>query len=69
MVKTKQMKRASGRNETTIRSSQKLVKEEVVGDKAVYADGDSWTNHLKLVAFTLVGTVLIYFVMHPNSKV
>ncbi len=68
MVKSKQMKRTSGRNETTIRGSQRLVKEEVV-EKKVHVDSDSWTNHLKLVAFTIVGLVMIYIVMHPNSKV
>lgn len=63
------MKRTSGRNETTIRSSQRLSKEvEPVVEVAV-KDADGWANHLQLVAFTVIGILLIYWVMHPNSKI
>lgn len=63
------MKRTSGRNEATIRSSQRFNREAEETVIVAKKDEDSWTNHLQLVAFTVVGLLLIYWVMHPTSRV
>jgi len=68
-VKSKQIKRTSGRNETTIKASQRLSREVAEEVKVVKADVlDNWTNHLQLIVFTVVGILIIYWVMHPTNR-
>jgi len=61
--------------EVEFRSSQRrsrLLESEATESNAVSvpaADENHWSNHLQLVIFTVVGLLIIFWVMHPTKRI
>lgn len=69
VVGSRQVKRSGTKKEVTIKGSSRYTELLLQTTTSVVSDPLEWKNHLGLVAFTIVGILIIYWIMHPTSRV